>query len=271
MTIKLVISDIDGTLLNPAGHLPAATAQSIRALAAEGVQFASASGRSRANTVAALGPVLGAFGCFACANGALVLASNGETLAEHRMPARAAGALIDRCDLLGASYCCVGRDEALAVIRHPRTARVFALFHRDFREVPPRPDPPPDLLLMAVYAPDLSPILCALPVEPGDLAAGPVYRSQTTGMQFVLVQASGADKGTAAARVAQHLGVPLSETLAFGDGHWNDTPMLERVGFGVAMRNATEPLRAVARAVTLFDNREDGVGRFLRYLLAARR
>ena len=44
-------------------------------------------------------------------------------------------------------------------------------------------------------------------------------------------------KGTAITALCKHLGVDLSEVVAFGDGE-NDAEMLEAVGLGVAMKNA---------------------------------
>jgi Cof subfamily protein (haloacid dehalogenase superfamily) len=63
-----------------------------------------------------------------------------------------------------------------------------------------------------------------------------------------------ANKGMAVRAVARHLGVPLDRVLTIGDGP-NDAPMLKIAGFSVAMGNASEPVRNVARAVT--DSNED--------------
>jgi 5-amino-6-(5-phospho-D-ribitylamino)uracil phosphatase len=60
-------------------------------------------------------------------------------------------------------------------------------------------------------------------------------------------------------------GVALSETIAFGDDN-NDIELVQAVGCGVAMGNATARLKAIADHVTL-TNDEDGVGRFLEAVL----
>lgn len=50
-------------------------------------------------------------------------------------------------------------------------------------------------------------------------------------------------------------------TIGFGD-NYNDVPLFEAVGFGVAMGNARPKLKAIAHAVTL-TNKEHGVAKFL--------
>lgn len=52
-------------------------------------------------------------------------------------------------------------------------------------------------------------------------------------------------KGTGLAFVAEHLGFPVERTVAFGDGE-NDFELLERAGFGIAVENGNDELRARA-------------------------
>lgn len=72
-------------------------------------------------------------------------------------------------------------------------------------------------------------------------------------------------KGTAVEALCQHLGISLSEVVAFGDGE-NDAEMLEAVGKGVAMKNARPKAKACANEVTEFTNDEDGVATHLEKL-----
>ncbi len=65
------------------------------------------------------------------------------------------------------------------------------------------------------------------------------------------------DKGRAIARVCSHLGIPLSDAIAFGDSV-NDKEMLETAGTGICMRNGWEGLRAIADDICP-PAREDGI------------
>ncbi len=53
------------------------------------------------------------------------------------------------------------------------------------------------------------------------------------------------NKGVALAEVARHLGLAASDCIAIGDSY-NDTPMIEWAGLGIAMENARPELKAVA-------------------------
>ena len=66
-----------------------------------------------------------------------------------------------------------------------------------------------------------------------------------------------ADKGKALALVAQRYGIGQAQTVAFGDG-WNDVPMLQWAGLGLAVANAVDPAKAAADRV-IGSNDEDGV------------
>ena len=61
--------------------------------------------------------------------------------------------------------------------------------------------------------------------------------------------------------LAQHLGIPAADTIAFGDSS-NDLRMLRAAGTSVAMGNAAPEVRAVCDYVTETNDR-DGVAAFL--------
>lgn len=67
----------------------------------------------------------------------------------------------------------------------------------------------------------------------------------------------GCSKASGVAALAAHYGIPLAQVMAIGD-NTNDLTMLQSVGWGVAMGQAPEAVKAVAKAVTA-SNMEDGV------------
>ena len=82
-------------------------------------------------------------------------------------------------------------------------------------------------------------------------------------MYFTDMTAKGADKGEGIKAMAEHLGMDLRYTMAFGDGG-NDTAMIRRAGIGVAMGNALDSLKREADYVTSsVDN--DGILNALRH------
>lgn len=68
----------------------------------------------------------------------------------------------------------------------------------------------------------------------------------------------GINKGNAVVQLCGVLGIPVEDSIACGDAA-NDLPMLRTAGLGVAMANATEDVRAVARYITQRDCDHDGI------------
>ncbi|NGO76919.1 HAD family hydrolase [Streptomyces sp. YC504] len=82
----------------------------------------------------------------------------------------------------------------------------------------------------------------------------------------VELQPVGVTKSTGLALAAERMGIGPQSTIAFGDMP-NDIPMFRWAGYGVAMANAHEELKAVADEITA-SNEEDGIAVVLERLFA---
>lgn len=71
------------------------------------------------------------------------------------------------------------------------------------------------------------------------------------------VSAIGVSKGNAVIKFAESLGIRREEIVSFGD-NYNDMSMIEAAGIGVAMGNAEEEIKLAADFITLTNN-ESGV------------
>ncbi|MFC2012669.1 Cof-type HAD-IIB family hydrolase [Chloroflexota bacterium] len=69
-------------------------------------------------------------------------------------------------------------------------------------------------------------------------------------VDFINIVALGVSKGTALKALTSHLKIPLSAVMAIGDER-NDIPLLTEAGLAVAMENALDEVKAVADYVTL--------------------
>ncbi len=69
-------------------------------------------------------------------------------------------------------------------------------------------------------------------------------------VDFVNVLAPGVSKGKALKALASHLAIPMNEIMAIGDGA-NDISLLDSVGLAVVMDNAPDGVKAVADYITL--------------------
>ena len=73
-------------------------------------------------------------------------------------------------------------------------------------------------------------------------------------------------KGSGLAFLSEHLGFARERTIAFGDGE-NDVELLEWAGYGVAVENAHERVKALANLVCPRVD-EEGVAQVLEAYLA---
>lgn len=76
------------------------------------------------------------------------------------------------------------------------------------------------------------------------------------------IVAKGIQKARGLDQVARYLEIGQKDIIAFGDEH-NDEEMLAYAGWGVAMQNATDPIKKVANDVTEKTNAEDGLAAYL--------
>lgn len=98
------------------------------------------------------------------------------------------------------------------------------------------------------------------------LAAPPAPLNAFTSDACILeIVPAGVDKGAGLEAAANLLGIPLSETIAVGDG-FNDLPMIRRAGLGCAMANAPEAVQRQARLIVP-SCRHDGVAWLIRHRL----
>jgi Cof subfamily protein (haloacid dehalogenase superfamily) len=131
----------------------------------------------------------------------------------------------------------------------------------------------PSLREAFAYSPATKAVAIADPPRAAEVAAFFAERLGSRGYvtrsypEFVEVLDARVDKGEALRWIAQRMGIALHEVVAIGDG-WNDAPLLEAAGIGIAMGSAPSELLKVADAV-VGDVHADGVAEAIdRYVLA---
>ena len=266
MKYKVIFSDIDGTLLNDAGKLPDSTIEIIRRLLARGIRFVTISGRTQDNTNKAVFPLKDKCYAKGYVNGTYVETSDHKTLIDAPMASHDVIVLLEKCNHIGASFCSISFNNAFAKIRHGVCTEPFGLFHENYLTIESISDIQEPTYVLAVYAPDVQPIIDFVSDQLPTVESSPKAISRRSGLEFIFLQKKGFNKGTAVKSIACHLNVRLSETLAIGDGLWNDGPMIEAAGLGVAMKNASKEIQISADQVTEKDNNNNGLGIFLENL-----
>lgn len=87
------------------------------------------------------------------------------------------------------------------------------------------------------------------------------YRKWGAPFNVIEIVKSGMHKAFGLQIIAKEYGIPQERIIAFGDED-NDLEMIEYAGIGVAMGNGIDPLKNIAKEITI-TNTEDGVAYFL--------
>ena len=107
-------------------------------------------------------------------------------------------------------------------------------------------------------------------IPPEELAAGLAGLTEievtSSGIPVLEISAAGVTKASGVAVLADHLGLSMTEVVAYGDAP-NDIAMLRAAGLGVAMPHAAPEVLAAADVVAEHDNDNDGMVRHLAALL----
>ena len=240
--IRLVASDVDGTLVSHGGVLPPGRREAVAAVRAAGIPVILATGRLW-SSIAELGARLGLDGPHVSCNGSAVVGTDGvfhalelvdvdlaDTLAAelHRRHIPHAVYLEDGSLVTDAV---VADHDVLALLDEPRPT----VGGREGRGV---------IKVLAFVGADDEADLRAIGTD--------VARVQRTGPRFLEWSSPRADKSTGVALAAATLGVTLEQVVAIGDAE-NDVPMLRRAGLGVAVAGAA-PAAAAAADVRLDDD-----------------
>jgi Cof subfamily protein (haloacid dehalogenase superfamily) len=260
-TVRLVASDLDGTLLGVGGVVSARTRRAIEAVVAAGIQFVAATGRSQWTAEPLLAPVDG-IELAVCSNGAsLYDLRRRASLAEHPIADDVIDAILVRLGehLPGCSY---GWETSVDL--HYEAAFL------DYRPSLVR-EPSPPLTTGARTAPIRKLMIAHAEVQHYALLDAltplmpPGCLASTSGASFVEVTGDGVHKAFGVQQVCERLGIGPEEVVAFGDNH-NDVAMLEWAGRGIAVANA-QPVVLDAVGEVTASHLEDGVAAVLESLV----
>lgn len=255
MSIRLIYSDVDGTILPRGGEISDRTRQAVQASVNSGVPFVICSGRwyvSALPIARELGIENAENGFLIVANGGAIVRMDGSIVKEWLTPsdeARAAYEIMKKYDVMMNSFVrnAVYRVNTRALKRKKRgldgyLGDVYKIVNDDW-EIFEREGLITPYKLEA-YGEDLD-ALAKLKAEL--LEAG--YSVSSAYADNMEIMHGGYGKGTAVKWLAEHLGVKPEECMAFGD-NTNDQSMLDAVGWPCAVENAVDSLKSSAKIVT---------------------
>lgn len=233
--IRLIATDLDGTLLEPNGALPDGVFDVIHELREQGIYFAASSGRQYGNLRRLFGPVADDM-AYVCENGALCV-EGGQVIGSIPMSYEQAMEVIADVQAAGMNLLISGKhtsyvlDENRAytddiVYRLRNTVTVI----RDFSEITE-----PILKVSGQLDAGVGQIAPMFLAKWGSRLTATV--SGRDWFDFTV-----ANKGMGLQMMMDKLGVTKEEAAAFGD-NFNDETMLQSVGYPFLMAHADPSLR----------------------------
>lgn len=244
MAVKLIASDMDGTLLDENGQVPPETFDLILALREHGVCFVASSGRRYDRLCDFFSPVKDRMD-FVASNGAQVFADGVQIdrevyshLAIRRLAKTVAMfpnmhlALFDRTK----SYLLDDEDKFVREVDKdlPNVERIYEL-----------PSPQVSIIKASIFCDDGNVMDNAYVLQ---RELGGLFTFAPSGSSYIDAMQPGISKASGIAQVMEYHGIDASEVMAFGDA-MNDYEIIRFVGTGCAMANGRPALRAVADRV----------------------
>lgn len=260
MSYKVLALDLDGTLTNSDKVITPRTKAALQAAADAGTCIVLASGRPTVG-IQPLAEELELSrrgGCILSYNGGKIIdCRTGETLIQHEFPPEL---IEDVCT--NARYwntVALTYDDGGIITEEPENpyvqeeARINRIPARRVEDLPSAIHGPINKLLIVGDPVDMPHVEELMQQKyAGRLS---IYRSAPF---FIETMPLGVEKSASLGLLLQRMGLTPQDLMACGDG-WNDLPMIQFAGMGVAMANAVPAVRTAADYITE-DNDHDGVG-----------
>lgn len=259
--VKLIVSDMDGTLLNPKSEVSPRFFNQFNELKKRNIHFVAASGRQYQSILEKL---------YTIKDDISIIAENGGMMKydnkEHILLKLTAENITKSVKILrkidGAYIVLCGRKSAYIETSNPDFVSKFSKYYSEFQIVEDLTKvTDDDFLKIAIFHFECSEknILPHLTALKNDM------QIIVSGQNWLDISHADANKGYALSILQEKLGVTKEETMVFGDYN-NDLQMLELAHFSYAMENAHTEVKKTARFQTK-SNSEEGVELILEQLI----
>ena len=254
---KLIVADLDGTLLNGKVELSERTVEAIGRYQAAGGLFTYATGRSEESAKIFADKAGIHIPGISFNGGKIVSLADGGVIYETFLEAEASKKAY-------AALRALNKDVVVYLEKSRHVAEYTPVIDRYLERIRRGVHIIKDINRVIIGDNTLKKLLVIDPKQEEELilnAVRPIFgdkfNSVKSDPQFYEILPPGTSKGTALEVLAHYLGIGLGETVAVGD-HLNDVSMIEAAGLGVAVANAVPEALAAADYVT-DSNDGDGV------------
>lgn len=267
--IRLIALDLDGTLLDDQKRLSENNIQALAECARQGIQVVPATGRPADGIPKELRSIPGVRYAITTNGGAVVDLGTGKRLSQCVLSNEQALRILDIVRQYHVMYDPYVQGRGITQSSFFDHMEEFGISPAVQKLVRATRDVVPDVYQYMVETKN-----CAekINIFLADLSDKEILREKLSAIDGLAISSSmynnlevnekAATKGNALLWLADYLGIPREETMAFGDGE-NDISMLKAAGIGVAMGNASDQVKGVADEVTLTNDR-DGVAAAIR-------
>lgn len=264
---RMVVTDLDGTLLNDQKQVSDGNIKAIKRLKDKNVMFVMATGRSDVMTRPYTSKIQNADIVIGCDGAIIRNIRTGQILYENHISKEACHETFEICRKHGLDYYVFAKDELVS--DDPQNERF--VIHQKFNQTVKKEEQIPMQIVEDLdrYVDDH--IVYKIVVSHNDTnyldEVAKVIKKQTdadairSGKRVLAVKARGVSKAEAIKKLAQVLDISIKDIIAFGD-EVNDMEMLKLVGLGIAMENADDVVKEAADLIA-GNNDEDGVGKEL--------
>ncbi len=251
--IKLIITDMDGTLLSDKKEIDPSFWGMHQQLMDRGIVFSVASGRQIYSLEATFADIKQGT-LFIAENGTYVR-YNGEDVYLNSLDTTYLPQIIETArQLEGAEIVLCCKNSAYVEQSDPAFVKEIGKYYHHLEVVDDLNKVEDTALKVAIY----HVIGAENRIYPAFSAFKNAYNLTISGPEWLDITNITANKGTAVERAQKKLGILKEETMAFGD-FLNDMEMMQAVGHSFAMKNAHPDIIKVSRYVTEKDNNNNGV------------
>ena len=271
--LKLIVFDLDGTLLNDEGEIGAESVKLVKKLKELGVLFTFASGRlysALTQYAAQLGinsPIISLDGAF------IKSFPDGDAISEAYIPRAKVEKAISYADRFLIKYA-LCHAEAIYYTEHNEVVPdLVDKFGAKFQEVDTYNgllEKTLEILFISDYKDKLRYVKKCLDF-PKTFGLITSYSKSTSneGLYFLEVKRKGSTKASGLVHLIRNLHISIRETAVIGDWY-NDISLFETKAIKVALENAVTDIKERADIITKRNNNQDGVAEFLELVLKAK-
>jgi Cof subfamily protein (haloacid dehalogenase superfamily) len=248
--IKLVVSDMDGTLLNSKGNVSNKFFSLFEKLQEKNIHFCAASGRQHNSIISKLATIQDQIYVIA-ENGGVVKQGETTLLSQFLDVQKVQEIIPILRTIAGANMVLCCDNSAYIESKDERFINLFQEYYHSFQQVE-------DVMEIAKTIPVFK--IAVYHFDSSEKFIFPVVQDfkndvllKISGQHWLDISDEKANKGNALKEVQKILNVTKQETLVFGDYH-NDIEMMQESNFSFAMKNAHEDIKKIAKYITESNN-----------------